>query len=663
MNSSTQRTRGRDKRSCVRAAWLCSIIGLACLHLILLQYFMPLRVIWADAPIYGVDFDLHIGQVFRVVDAIERYGHTWLYDVQLLAGQPEGTITDAGSKGWELWTYALHHYLGFPRAVAFNAFVLVAMLAPPGLIYAAGRLLRLSGGASVLAAAMASTLWYFDSHIHWLWFIGMVSWALASCLALVTFGLFYRLTEDEQLGFALPCALCLAVGLLIHPYTFFVLVAPMATCYIRKLRHLGALVHVAVVGIVGIALAVNSFWLANALRHWHYILNSAYFAQARPKFLICDLLSVLCSAADTGVIGTRTGFRLLYLGFAIAGLLLWRRERDRRALPVGVALCVLYVIAYFGGYILGLSQTQPYRQITPAIWLTTIPAAYFLRAGVANLRWDTFSLTLKLGLSVLTCVLMQQLITSQVMYFLPRLIPDPEPLLDGTLPPLSKYGFWALPGVQSHVHYGLPHDATVEPGLHDVLDWAADNLSPRSRVLVEGGLLGERMAWSTSHEVLGGFVERNVEHVDANFFRRYAHRVATRAELAEYLQVYAVEWVIGNRPEFERAEDLLVLVTSVGGRNVYQVKVPGPRLTGGGVVRAQENQIDVRGSSPGLPVLLAYHFHEALRCRPSCSVQRERVNMDRVGLIRVPAPHPADFTIYNSYEFSETDAGTSARDR
>ena len=72
----------------------------------------------------------------RVVEALERWGHSWLYDVQLLAGQPEGTITDSGSKGWELWTFALHA-CGVPKVIAFNTFVLAISLSCPVLIYAA----------------------------------------------------------------------------------------------------------------------------------------------------------------------------------------------------------------------------------------------------------------------------------------------------------------------------------------------------------------------------------------------------------------------------------------------------------------------------------------------------------------------------------------------
>ena len=35
-------------------------------------------------------------------------------------------------------------------------------------------------------------------------------------------------------------------------------------------------------------LLINAYWLHNALSHWHYILNSAYFGQTGPDFLTSD---------------------------------------------------------------------------------------------------------------------------------------------------------------------------------------------------------------------------------------------------------------------------------------------------------------------------------------------------------------------------------------
>jgi peptidoglycan/LPS O-acetylase OafA/YrhL len=89
-------------------------------------------------------------------------------------------------------------------------------------------------------------------------------------------------------------------------------------------------------------------------------------------------LDLLRSGQDTGAIGTRTGLRFLYLGLGIAGLALWHKRRDPRFLPLCVGILALYACAHLGGFMPGMEQTQPYRQITPATMFTVLPAAMFV---------------------------------------------------------------------------------------------------------------------------------------------------------------------------------------------------------------------------------------------------------------------------------------------
>jgi hypothetical protein len=304
-----------------------------------------------------------------------------------------------------------------------------------------------------------------------------------------------------------------------------------------------------------------------------------------------------------------------------------------------------------GGYVPGMQQTQPYRQITPASLMTTVPAAALVEWAW---RQRVFTSLPTLGKALLVAfgfALTQQLLAGQVLYFLPRLIPEPRLLLDGSRSPLSKYGHFWHPNAPTHVHYGVPHEPWIEKGVQETLEWLVANAAPHARVLVEGGVLGERLAWRSRFEVLGGFFERNVAHVDANFFRAYHGYMATPSELKHYLQTFAVEWVVGNRPEFAKAPELLTQIASVGGRNIYRSRLSIDRvLQGGGSVWASDNRIAVRASAPEQTLLLSYHWHEALRCQPNCRVEREHLDIDRVGLIRIPAPHPADLVIWNSYQ-------------
>jgi hypothetical protein len=632
----------------VPALFLVCAVALAIVHLALVNYFAPLRAVFAPRPITGVDYDLHIGQVYQVVEGLRDWGHSWVYDTRLLAGQPEGTILDAGSKGWQLWTFAVHS-CGVSLPVAFNTWVLLVMLAPPLCAFAAARSFELTRNASLAAAAMASALWFFDSFTHWVWYIGMVSWALASCLAPLTLGLFYRFLRTRKLRFAVACAASLGAGHLIHPYTFVLLVLPIGALYVREFRALPRSGHAAVAAMAVFTLAVNSYWLIVALEHWHYILDSAYYAQGRISYLLYDFLNVLRVAQDSGVIGVRSGFRLLCLALGIAGLVALHRRKDPRTLPLAVGVLGLNAIAYAGSLLHVLAQIQPYRMIVPSQMLSAIPAAFYLcEVGPDALR--ELRPATRVVLFVLALLAVQNL-ASQVLYFMPNALPAVEDLPDGSKSPFTRYGFLTRLDGPDHTTYSVPHDPYVEPGYAQTLEWLETNVAKRSRLLVQGGNLGERLAWATSFEVVGGFVERNILHAYANYFRRYPTEPPTQAVLDAYLHTYSIDYVVAAPQEVFDQSQALRIVADVGNYRVYRtVRPTGRVLVGRGVVSARTNIIDVADTDPDRPLVLSYHFHEALRCTPNCKVERETRTMDSVGLIRVPAPHPRKIRIYNAYE-------------
>ena len=77
----------------------------------------------SSEPYFGHDFNTHIVQTWRVLEGIEGWGQSWVYDARFLAGTPNGIFFDADNKGWEVFTL-LGTWLGAQRGTAFNAFVL-----------------------------------------------------------------------------------------------------------------------------------------------------------------------------------------------------------------------------------------------------------------------------------------------------------------------------------------------------------------------------------------------------------------------------------------------------------------------------------------------------------------------------------------------------------
>jgi hypothetical protein len=119
-----------------------------------------------------------------------------------------------------------------------------------------------------------------------------------------------------------------------------------------------------------------------------------------------------------------------------------------------------------------------------------------------------------------------------------------------------------------------------------------------------------------------------------------------------FLTTYAVRWVVlfAPRSDLERSP-WLTLVEKTDAWRVYRNRVAvTPIRQGGGRLRARTNRIEVWQSDPSQDAVLAYHFHESLRCTPDCRVVREADPLSQVGFIRVPAPHPRDFVVWNSYE-------------
>ncbi len=52
----------------------------AAIHLALLAYFIPRRLVFSGSPILGFDFALHAYQVDRALAAMQTTGHLWSYD-------------------------------------------------------------------------------------------------------------------------------------------------------------------------------------------------------------------------------------------------------------------------------------------------------------------------------------------------------------------------------------------------------------------------------------------------------------------------------------------------------------------------------------------------------------------------------------------------------
>jgi hypothetical protein len=464
---------------------------------------------------------------------------------------------------------------------------------------------------------------------------------------LLPLALFYRWIEDRRPRDALACALSLAFGHLLHPYIFFILLAPMLALYIRAgliERTMSRAEHALTFAIAGLTLVVNGWWLRTALRFFHYILDSAYYERGGLSFLVYDLFGLLYDPSTQGVIGPRTAVRVLALLATLAALRAWRKSADRRRLPFLVLVVTMAALAFLGGYT-PAKQIQPYRHNLALGFVALIPAGWWLAEVVGRRPWRGLQPGPR-ALALILAVLATLHLARDVLYFFVASLPK-QPTMDiGYEVPLNPLGHLLTPDYRYE----------GQPEWEGLIEWVTKHDDGQGRWLVQEQVLGEYLMARTKAQLIGGFMVRNIEHSDGNWFRRSGLNPPYDPEaLREYFNTYGIHWVIvqraGMSPWWDEHPRLLSRAGAVDGMLIYMVVGRGKLIEGKGRVSASINRIEVRDTRPDQDLVLRYHWMETLRCVPDCRIEREPVPGDRVGFIRVPAPHGRDFVIENSYQW------------
>jgi hypothetical protein len=140
---------------------MLALLAVVAVHFALVVYFFGTKLPLPELAFNRGDFATHANQVNKVVAGFQTAGQHWVYDVQLLAGAPNGEIFDADVKGWELHTWILVE-LGYAEGWAYNLYILLIHLLLPVVVYASARLFRLDRWAATAATTLAVLFWSFD---------------------------------------------------------------------------------------------------------------------------------------------------------------------------------------------------------------------------------------------------------------------------------------------------------------------------------------------------------------------------------------------------------------------------------------------------------------------------------------------------------------------
>ncbi|HEX2679343.1 MAG TPA: hypothetical protein VHM19_21980 [Polyangiales bacterium] len=618
-----------------------ALIAVLVAHVLLTLWFLPLDAVFSDQPLTGGDFDMHASQAFRVGEALRTRGKSWAYDVHLHAGFPNGALHDVGNKGWELWTFALSR-CGVPEAQAFNLFALVSVLLLPLCIVYAARRFGFQALDATVAAGLGVCLWFFDSLVHFMFTSGKLSFLVVSYGSVVALALMQRWTASRSPRVLAGLGVLLAVLCLVHPYAFLILAVPMLVAYLRAVPVLRVRDHLSLGATCLLVIAANAYWMVIAARHAFYWLDARNMMVAKVQQLAFDFLELMQDPSTAGDITPRTGFRWLVLG--LGGVGLWQMWRKKH--PAFVVFCsalgAMLGLGYVGGSLALVKEIQPYRFVLPALFLATLPAGNAVGGLVREKVWTTLSPLARPGGAVLLLVIAQHL-SSEVLYFFPSLLPPVEPMWNGASAGVSATGF-------------APHrDYRILPEDSSKLELAAwlDVRRDEGRVAVQLPELGEALATRSKAEILGGHPFMPMIHTRSNPFRHFLEEEVSPDALRKLLETYAVRYVVLSAPErrIENDKDLFEEYTSIGGARIFRTKLE-PRFIaeGPGQVHASTNALNVWGTDPTRAVVLRYHYHAALACKPGCEVRQAKNPTEGQPFIRIPAPHPSAFRVFNGYD-------------
>ena len=593
-------------------ALIWHIVGMIC--------YINWNDLWYNPPIHYTDYATH----YASVESIQHFmadGQLWGYSPFFHAGFPDGTLFDVDNKAIEVASWLIHR-LGLSLPHAFNAVIVMLIAIAPLMVYLASRILGLAPATAGLAQLIALMLWYGDPTVRWMWQGGTLAFASAALGSLVAASGFWRWASRGD-GAWWGGALWFLLGALLfwlHPWAFFVLVAPLAIGTLVAWRRWSWRERLVPLLWSGWVLVLNWPWLSLVLRFMATKTSSEQFLQGGLPSLLDDL--------HAGY----TGLRLIVLGLAALGLWRWRRAGEGRWQPIAAGIIAGLLLAYVGVY-MGLSDAQPYRFVMPALFWAALPAAGFVG--------DVWKRSPR---NAAICALALSLAAAWPLYQArPRWRQQP----DGT--PVDY-----LSGPQ-------PAEQAVCAALRD-LDLQS------GRVLINDWRLGAWLPACSGAQVVGGpflWVFTTYGYTNAGLDDMFGQpiRQLDREQMVALLLRYNVRWMVINTSlptqYYTLATwqhdhpGLLVPRSTHGVFRIYEVAQPESWFFAGtGQVTADYNRLEVRRASAG-GLVLKYHWIDTLRAEPALPIRPIMIAPDPVPFIAVDNGQVTDFAIVQDYSLHQ----------
>lgn len=613
----------------------------------LVLYAHPIASVVGPAPLRSPGYEAAAVDVFSSLDFLRRDERGRGYDPTGAAGVPFGVGVDRASPALNLYVSVLNH-LGLSRVTALNSFAWFAPLATGLLAIGAAAFMRLSHLGIFTAAALVVAMLNFDGLFRGAAYDGPPLFTLAAglgllCLAAVSAGTFSTRRRGAWIAAAGAAYLCGFV----HPgAAIFLLSGLVGTALVYRRFGAPKLILMAVVAAIAVLGAYPA--MLGAVRSGLSPWGAA--GGATPLHILTDALGLVAGRQASGSTALRAGFRVLAWGGALVATV-WLARRKDNALGLAVAVLVPSCLAYLGGLLGPWEPSLPYRGLMLGLLGAAVLAGFAVQEMADSGQLAHLPRPVLLCLGLLGTALVPRL-AQDIGYFLPEVVPFPTELPEEKphIADMIGYGDIGYPRHRSFRHLGPPGDYRI------VAQRLANVDGKARRVLVESPSLAGYLRANTSAQIAGS-LPNEVLGAGADLFQRFPDKDPTESQLRQYLETYAIGWIVVRfnpdpgdedyRPRLFGLRDLLELVPmKLAQHRVLKVRSPGPYIAGSeGEVEVQGHTLRVSGADPNAELTLRYHYQESLQCRPGCTLERSTVPGDPMGFIKVPAPHPSEFEI------------------
>jgi len=620
-----------------------SLLALFLVSAYSITVFLQPEDILSRAPIYTDDYAMHFSQCLSTKRFVSSSGHCWGYDPFFLAGFPRGALVNADNKAWELFFFLLSP---LSEGFAFKAYLILFLLLYPFFLYAAARNFNLSRSVSIIASVLALLFFYLSIAIDFVsW--GMVSYVFMSYFSIYLFSLFYKLLECFTWKRYCILALLASLSLMMHILSPFTLVIPTLMVYCLTAKKLSPSRHVAIVVMVVLILAINSFWLIpiaqffqdKTVRPENYNFTLQISNLYEPINVYLQQKQSILHRKVPQL--NNTFMDVMLLLFGIGGFYhLWKERMRKLMLPLAGGILFLFAIAYYGSHTAFLAQLQPQRFTIPLNIFLIIPA------------------------SVGIFLLFQTLVKGKGI---PALCFSAALVFAVLVGPVIK----PLKAIVSYNLYRLSCDFPTP--LTELLTWLEEHTTRDGRILLEDSEFSRAIP---RHAYYGGhfpalFPEKvlreylcgprpmyPIKHSYASFeggnlFEKKIEDYSL-ASLQQHLDLYNVKWIVSwldqSKKVFNRYPDYLVRKGEIDTFTIYEVNRKSSFfLKGAGMVKSDYNRLALsRIAAADDEIIISYHWMQGLRSDPERKLERVFVGNDPIGFIRIIDP-PQSLVIYNGY--------------